>query len=240
VSGESGGWVVDERRGSAAELHQCWPAADAFPNRRTVGLCRVTDPAIVLGSSQPEAVVDAARTAEAGVTVARRRSGGGAVMVTPDDPVWIDAWIPVDDPLWCADVGRAFDWLGETWVRALGRAGVTGARAHRGAPVSCTRWSSLICFGGVGAGEVVAPDGRKLVGLAQRRNRFGAWFHGACIVRWDPRPLVDLLVLSPHERHAAQLDLDAAVVGAGDLAGPMAENGDRAEAITAALLASLP
>ena len=42
-------------------------------------------------------------------------------------------------------------------------------------------WATSVCFGGVGTGEVVTADGRKVVGLAQRRNRAGAWFHGACV-----------------------------------------------------------
>lgn len=234
------GWAIDQRRGSAAELHQRWPGAEADPTRRVIGLCRVTGPAIVLGSSQPETVVDSTRAAEAGLSVVRRRSGGGAVLVAPDHPVWIDAWVPVDDPLWCADIGRAFDWLGRTWARALERVGVTAAVVHRGAPVSCTRWSSLVCFGGVGAGEVVLPDGRKVVGLAQRRNRFGAWFHGACMVRWDPRPLLELLVFPPAERASAEVDLIAAVAGVGDLSPQPSGDADWVEAITAAFLASLP
>jgi lipoate---protein ligase len=234
------GWVVDDRRGSAADMHGQWPTVDARPARRAVGLCSVTAPAVVLGSRQPASVVDVGRASAAGLAVARRRSGGGAVLVTPDDPVWIDVWVPSDDPLWCVDVGRAFDWLGETWARALERAGLPEVLVHRGGYASCTRWSSLVCFGGVGTGECVAPDGRKVVGLAQRRNRFGAWFHGACVVSWDPRPLLDLLVLEPDERRTAVEDLACAGAGVTDLAAPKPSNDRWTDRVTASFLASLP
>ncbi len=146
----------------------------------------MTTPAVVLGSTQPEPVIDRERVGAAGLAVARRRSGGGAVLVTPDDPIWIDVWLPASHPLWSGDVARAFDWLGDAWVDALATSGVTGLSAHRHGYVSCTRWSSLVCFGGLGTGEVVTDDGRKVVGLAQRRNRHGSWFQGACVLRWDP------------------------------------------------------
>jgi lipoate-protein ligase A len=205
-----------------------------------VAVCRVSAPAVVLGSTQTLAVVDAQRAASQGVSVARRRSGGGAVLVTPGDPVWVDVWVPAGDPLWTEDVGRGFDWMGDAWVAALGRSGVTGVSAHRGGSVARTPWSTLVCFGGVGTGEVVTGDGRKVVGLAQRRNRDGAWFHGACILRWDPRRLVGLLALSDSERAAAEEALGAASVGVGDL---LHRDGGRAVAaseIAASLVASLP
>jgi lipoate-protein ligase A len=216
------------------------------PDLPTVGLCTVVAPALVLGSAQPEAVVEAVRAAKAGIEVARRRSGGGAVLVTPDDPVWIDVWVPAGHPLWRHDVSRAFDWLGDAWVRALTSLGLHGLAAHRDGTVSCTRWSTVVCFGGIGTGEVLTGDGRKMVGLAQRRDRRGAWFHGACILHWDPTPLVDLLDLPTGERHAAVAGLSGAVVGVCDLALEQRRAGRsdvalcNRESVAAALLASLP
>ena len=125
------------------------------------------------------------------------------MLVVPGDPVWIDVWIPRADPLWHEDVGRAFDWLGHTWVRALETLGVHGVSAHGQGALATTRWSGLVCFGGVGAGEVVTATGSKVVGLAQRRNRDGALFHGACVLYWDAQPLVALLALSDPDRAAA-------------------------------------
>ncbi len=214
----SGRWRFEERHGEAGALHATWPGVDDRPDERAVAVCRVTVPALVLGSAQSDVVVDAKRAAADGVTVARRRSGGGAVLVTPGDPVWIDVWLPAGDPLWNDDVGRAFDWLGQAWVTALGRVGVAGVSAHPGGFVACTRWARLVCFGGVGTAEVVTSDGRKLVGLAQRRSRSGAWFHGAAYLHWDPARLLALLRLPDTERQAAAFDLERAAVGVSDLA----------------------
>jgi lipoate-protein ligase A len=211
-----------------------------------VAVCRVDAPAVVLGSTQSADVVDVGRAAAAGFEVARRRSGGGAVLVTPDDPVWIDVWLPVSHPLWSPDVGRAFDWLGDVWVAGLRAVGIDGLSAHRQGFVSCTRWSTLVCFGGVGTGEVVTGDGRKVVGLAQRRNREGAWFHGACVLRWDPVPLLGVLAMEADERRAAADGLGEAVVGVSELAAsadPLSGTGRPAPdgpAVVSAFIDALP
>ncbi len=233
-------WSVEERVGDAGALHASWPAVDAAPGRRAVALCRVTGPSVVLGSTQPEAVVDPGRAAAAGVPVVRRGSGGGAVLVTPGDPLWVDVWLPVGDRLWDIAVDRAFHWLGQAWVDALARTGLAGTASHRQGFVACTRWSALVCFGGVGAGEVVAADGRKVVGLAQRRTRDGAWFHSACVLRWDALALVDLLALDPPERRAAAAGLGSAVAGVADLAAEVGVPAPEGPALTAAFLDSLP
>ncbi len=196
---------------------------------------------MVLGSTQPESTIDGGRAASRGIAVARRRSGGGAVLVTPDDPVWIDVWVPSADPLWQADVGRAFDWLGDTWVRALAGLGVGGLAAHRRGAVPATRWSALVCFGGVGTGEVLTAAGCKVVGLAQRRTRYGALFQTACVLHWDARPLAELLDLSDSDRTAAGRQLADAARGVDDI---RLAAGDRhpvtPEAVIASFLASLP
>ncbi len=236
----SGEWRVEERTGDAATLHRTWPTVAEDPGRRVVAVCRVTGPAVVLGSTQSEAVVDRARAEAAGIGVARRSSGGGAVLVAPDDPVWVDVWVPAADPLWNRAVDRAFDWLGGAWVAALARVGVSGIAAHDRGFVACTRWSGLVCFGGVGSGEVVTLDGRKVVGLAQRRNRHGAWFHGACALRWNPAPLVGVLALDPAERQAATEGLTAAVAGVADLADEQGVPAPDGPALTSALIDSLP
>jgi lipoate-protein ligase A len=229
-------WRVEQRVAPASELHGSWPTAERDPSVRRVALCRPTAPAVVLGSTQSDAVVDRAAARAAGFEVTRRRSGGGAVLATRDDPAWVDVWVPTGDPLWSPDVGGAFAWVGATWARALARCGLAGASVQGTGPGVCTRWSGLVCFGGVGTGEVSA-GGRKVVGLAQRRNRSGAWFHGACVMHWDPAPLLAVLVLSAQERGAAGTDLGAAVAGVADLVdGP----GPSRELVGDAFIAALP
>jgi lipoate---protein ligase len=186
-------WLVERRAGDAAALHGPWPEASARQHR-AVALCTVSGPsAIVLGSTQSPGVVNAERASRSGVDVVRRRSGGGAVLVAPASQVWLDTWIPRGDPLWDDDVIRSSWWLGETWTRALGGLGARQLSVHRGR-ARRAEWSDVVCFAGLGPGEVTA-GAAKLVGVAQRRTREGARFHAMAALSWEPAPLVALLAL---------------------------------------------
>jgi hypothetical protein len=121
------------------------------------------------------------------------------VLLTPGEVLWVDVVVAPSDPLWDADVVRAVDWLGDAWAAAVG--GV----AHHG-PLVSTSWSRLVCFAGLGPGEVTV-GGRKVVGISQRRTRRGARFQCAVLGRWDPDGLVGLL--APPRPDAGELD-DAA------------------------------
>lgn len=186
------GFSVERHRGTAGELHALVPPDDG---RRRLWVLEATAPAVVLGSTQGDDVVDRDAAERAGVDVVRRRSGGGAVWVEPGDPIWIDVFVPRGDPLWDDDVGRAFLPIGRAWAAALADAGIDGTTVHEGALVT-TEWSGLVCFAGRGPGEVLL-GGRKVVGLSQRRTRAGARFQCAAPRRWDPSPLVTLLRGSP-------------------------------------------
>jgi lipoate---protein ligase len=155
--------------------------------RRRLWLFDVDRPAIVLGSGQR---VDTDLSAGA-VEVVRRRSGGGAVLLEPGGAVWVDVVVPRGDALWDDDVGRAAHWLGEAWAEALAIG--DDAAVHRGA-LQRTRWSSQVCFAGLGPGEVTA-SGRKVVGISARRTRDWARFQTVALAAWDPGPLVELLGL---------------------------------------------
>jgi lipoate-protein ligase A len=203
-------WAVERTRGSAGEHHR---RELPDPVRRAVWVHEVTGSAVVLGSTQPESVVDRARADAAGVEVARRRSGGGAVLVVPGEVLWVDVVLPAGDPLWDDDVGRSFLWLGRAWAAALGSLGVEAA-VHQGALV-CTSWSRLVCFAGQGSGEVHAA-GAKVVGVAQRRTRAGCRFQCAALLApWDPIPLLDLLALESAERARAAEELAVVARSAG-------------------------
>ena len=204
------GWKVVEQGGTVAALHALVPEP-----RRQIWLCHPTDRAVVLGSAQASAV-DPAAAAELGLEVVRRRSGGGAVLVEPGAQAWIDLIIPAGDPLWHDDIGVAAGWVGEVWAGALAGLGIS-ARRHEGAMVR-TPWSELVCFAGLGAGELTAPDGAKLLGLSQRRTRGWARFQTAVLVHWEPDDLVSLLV-DPQRRPTALTELADAARGVGHSVG---------------------
>jgi len=156
--------------------------------RRTVFVREVERPTLVLGSTQDEGVVDTAALARHGVELARRRSGGGAVLLEPGRAVWLDTWVPRADGLWSDDIAHSRSWVGSWWAGALGE---RRPEVHRGPPIA-SRWSDLVCFAGVAAGEVV-DGGRKLVGIAQWRTHTGALTHSLAYVGIDWGQLGELL-----------------------------------------------
>lgn len=162
----TGGWSVAHPAGTPQELHDLNPGANPG---RLIWVMEPSRSALVLGSTQSgDVVVDASS-----VDVARRRSGGGAVLVEPTHTLWIDVIVPSGDPLWSDDVSAAAHWLGQTWADVIGGAAVV----HRG-PMVRAAWSSLLCVAGTGPGEVVDGE-RKIVGISQRRTR--AWARFQCV-----------------------------------------------------------
>jgi lipoate---protein ligase len=178
-------------RASAAEFH----AADLLGGRMArVIVAAATDAAIVLGSRQGSDVLDVAACRAAGVAIVKRRSGGGVVLVEPDEMVWFDVVLPADDPRFTGvvgDVGVSMRWLGGQLATALATLGIEGAAVHD-AGMTGGALGALLCFAGVGPGEVLL-DGRKLVGVSQRRTRLGSRFQCMVHVRWSPQRLVALL-----------------------------------------------
>jgi lipoate-protein ligase A len=186
VPGE-GELTTRSRRARAGELHGLEPAGDAD---EAVWL-EVERPAVVLGSSQRDEVVDVAACEESGIDVVRRRSGGGAVLMLPDEILWLDVVVRRGSPRWDDDISRSMWWLGEAWASALREVGVDEVVAHRGGGIE-TSWSRLICFDGIGAGEVTVA-GRKAVGISQRRTRDWARLQSAVHLAWRPELLLSLL-----------------------------------------------
>jgi lipoate-protein ligase A len=188
--------MIQVRRGNPSDLHALDPFVPdvefAPPVRGLeVWRCEPDSPAIVLGSRQGEDILDLAQCRLAGLDVARRRSGGGAVLIVPDHIVWVDVIVPSG---WLPDDVRAsMIVVGECWRQALldqaaAEHGATGIdpdllAVHRGGMVTSS-WSGLVCFAGVGPGEVL-QRGEKLVGLSQRRTRDGVRVQGLLHRRSD-------------------------------------------------------
>jgi lipoate---protein ligase len=193
---------------TASEFHQ---RSVPEPAPRELWWPEITAPALVLGSSQPEHHVDHEACERAGVAVVRRRSGGGAVLLVPGEVTWLDVIVPPGSAGWSDDVHGPMVWLGRHLAAVLDELldgpAVTGAdppaddgrqavraravSVHDG-PMETTRWSSTVCFDGVGAGEVLL-GGRKLVGISQRRTRHAARLQCCWYSRYDPARLVEFL-----------------------------------------------
>lgn len=172
-------------RSTASEFH-ARPVPE--PARCEIWQHDITAPALVLGSSQDEAVADLDACRRAGVEVVRRRSGGGAVLLVPGEVTWIDVIVPAGEAGWSDDVHSPMVWLGRHLADVID---APAATVHEGALLT-TEWSSLVCFDGVGAGEVLV-GGAKLVGISQRRTRHAARLQCCWYSTYDPARLVELL-----------------------------------------------
>ncbi len=165
---------VEVHMGSVAELHALDPLAGEGPTHPTLWWCRPTDDAIVLGSRQRDDLLDRAACERSGLSIVRRRSGGGAVIMRRATTLWIDVILPVRAAP--DDVRASMVLIGEWWCDALSSLAPGPLTVHRGG-MQRSPWSDLVCFAGVGPGEVMA-GADKLVGLSQRRTRRGIRVQG--------------------------------------------------------------
>jgi lipoate-protein ligase A len=202
--------------------------------QRTAIVREVKRPALVLGSTQSTELVDAVAMRERTVDLKRRRGGGGAVYVGAGEQLWLDAWIPRDDPLWVVDVSAAAEWVGAWWTQSLAAIGLHGFEVHRGRSVP-GEYGDLVCFAGRGPGEVFRGD-RKVVGLSQWRVREGALFSSCAYLHWDPAQLVALVDLEEDARADLASRLVPVAAGLADLEPPAADLAP----VQAALLHSFP
>ncbi len=222
------GWRVAVTTGPAGAFHHRPIPTEPGPE---VWIHLVDRPALVLGSSQPEGDLDREAAEAHGIEVCRRRSGGGLVGLTPDRDCWIDVIVPRRSSLWDDDVGRAFDFFGAAWVRAVNEVTGTGrALAHRG-PLRGGPAGRVLCFASLGPGEVTLDD-RKVVGISQRRTRDAARFQSVAVGRWDPT--LPARFLRPEPLSRVGLDPWTVAAGVGDLpwAAPLS--------VAAALCRALP
>ncbi len=178
----------------------------ANPQRRVV-FFDATNAAVVLGSAQKADVLNGDEVQRQGIQVARRHSGGGAVLVTPGDVSWFDVVIPIGDPLFEADVSRSSRWLGDVVVQALR---TLGEQATMADSATHSHWNSMVCFAGIAAGEVLV-NGRKVVGISQRRTRRGARFQVVVLHKVDAPALAALFVVSDVEKAQLTQHLNANV-----------------------------
>ena len=134
------------------------------------------DPSIVLGCSQRARQADAAARLPPGMDIMVRPSGGGAVLTGP----WMvsaSVALPLAHPWVQGRLPESYRALGQLHVDVLAELGVTArALPEAQVPVANEQLGPVVgwaCYGSLAPWEVVDTAGRKLVGLAQRRQRAG-------------------------------------------------------------------
>jgi len=189
--------IENVANGSAHDFHHADPPATSELTIRRFDIART---AVVLGSAQSDDDIDHDRCSVLDVEVARRRSGGGAVLLVPGHHLWVDVLVPRGHSLWDDDVSRSSYWLGRAWCDTVNSLATDGLLRIESVPLTLhegrlveSQWSRKVCFAGIGPGEVVDSRGRKLVGISQRRTR--EWARLQCIVSttWDASVMLELL-----------------------------------------------
>ncbi len=195
VDGIQRGWMVHTIAGPVQQLQDLENPHDLI---RTVRVMQPESSAVALGSSQRNEVIDRERAISAGLRIARRRSGGGVVLIVPGQQAWVEFLVPRGDPLWNDDIVRASFWVGDIWCETLAAVGMPGGTVHRGRS-EVGDWSDTVCFAGMGPGEV-RVDGRKVMGLSQRRSRDWTRIQTMVHTVWDPETLVGVLDMDDSTR----------------------------------------
>jgi lipoate-protein ligase A len=160
------------------------------------GWSRPTDAVVVLGSAQRLAVQGDAL---------RRSTGGGAVSCD-DHYLMLDIVLPRGHPLVIDDVGRSYGWLARALLAALAPFGAelraVPPREVAALPIADRSAARLACFAGTGTYELVTRgDGRKVVGLAQRRRGGAALLQAAAYIA-APRLDVPAALGLPRDQEA--------------------------------------
>jgi lipoate-protein ligase A len=172
-------------------------------------------PALVLGSGQrpPEEWAP-----PPGLPLVRRGTGGGAVLCD-ENYLMLDIALPPGDPRVLDDVTESYRWLALALVAALEELEFHGLALVE--PLALRRLDDesreagrIACFAGLGPYELLDEQGRKLVGLAQRRRRGGVLLQAAAYLAGAREPLADMLWLTDVERAALKMRLqETAVLG---------------------------
>jgi lipoate-protein ligase A len=187
-------WKLHTEHVSAGEQH-----GRDLVSERGVWDVRVTQTALVLGSRQDASLLNVDQCGRNNVEVVRRRSGGGIVFLAPGEHVWLDVVVPRGDVLWSDDVAQASWWLGDVWVQTLHSLGMSDVSVHRES-LSSDAWGDLLCFAGVGPGEVVQQGNEtvsKVVGISQRRTREYARFQCTMYTKWNPHDVETYVMNTP-------------------------------------------
>jgi lipoate-protein ligase A len=159
---------------------------------------------ISLGYHQAAEEIHQPACAAAGIDVARRPTGGGAILHAQE--VTYSVSIPAEHAWYKLLPLEVYRRISEALARGLQRLGaaVTFARGEfRAAAISEGRALGAACFTNSARNEILC-EGKKLVGSAQRRFREGALQHGSILLGSQHQRLIDFLASGPDLRRAEQ------------------------------------
>ncbi len=179
---------IEKIQGTPEILAQRVPPNAKF--ERTVEAVEISEPMLVLGSSGDEKNyrVDKLESEfKNQIKIVKRRSGGGAVLVIPGSFIWVNILIPADDPAYELNLKKSFNYVGKQLACILNELyglAPKGLNAHestesfyvRSKPLQNSLEGKIWCFLDGNEGEVYFGK-KKVVGISQRRNRFGSCYY---------------------------------------------------------------
>jgi lipoate-protein ligase A len=202
--------ALPPRGGKESLLHRCLQlrsarAEQAWIDERIgagiagphVAIVQYRTPAIIYRRQLHDDAVALARAARVGCDMLRRGSGGGEVLAGP----WMlgmDLFLPAMHPLSRTSHVAGFRWLGDQWRRAFARVGMSVeianalsiAEHNDAARAAGLDW---VCFAGLSHGELLDGEGRKLLGLAQRRGRWGILLSSGLLLGETPWEILEFV-----------------------------------------------
>lgn len=151
-------------------------------------------PCLSLGRTQPASQVDWRACERDGVDVVRRPTGGRAILHTDELTYAIVA--PEDDPRLAGGLVESYRRLSLALLAGLARLGLRAIHFDPLLPGS-PRSANPICFEVPSSYEIIAVDGRKLIGSAQMRARGVVLQHGSLALTGDITRIARYLADSP-------------------------------------------
>lgn len=208
----------------SAQAEQEWIARclEAGLERPRLALVHYEGPAVIYGRSTMPAAPALERAREAGCSVLQRHSGGGAVLAGP----WMlgaALLLPAASPLAAAGIVAAFRQFGAAWAQALESLGFASREAGPAEAALQNRLAAelgvnWVCFSGLSHGELVDDAGRKVLGLAQWRGKWGVLLSAGLLLRPVPWDLLGWVHLgsrpwSPGYPTSGGIDVDPPALG---------------------------
>lgn len=180
--------LIREHRGTVDELHAIPMPTEG--DTAELWMMRPNAPAVAMGSAQRPDRFEGERLRQDGVQLAARRSGGGAVFIEPRSTVWIDLLAPRTTHWYSAELTENFMLVGRRWQNALVSLGIDTELCDRSEGRSPA--SAVACWAGLGWGELTI-DGAKVVGLSQRRTRWGSRVQALAVLDRSSARVADYL-----------------------------------------------
>ena len=153
-----------------------------------------------LGYGQRVRDVDREALAQRGWDLARRESGGKAIL--HGDEITYSLCLPRDHPLALSDVIESYRRISRGLLRALEGLGLAAQARHQGESAGSGRLGP-VCFETPSHYEI-SVGGRKLIGSAQVRRRGGLLQHGALPIAGDVARICDALRYDSEEARLEQ------------------------------------